>query len=77
MWIRTRALFSTGSLVDEDETDWGDFVFCTDSLESFNRADDGLNTTLRFVSGGAYTVEIDFESFFDMLQNEIVVYGSN
>ena len=76
MWIRTKALFSTGSLVNEDEQEWGDFVFCTDSLESFNESTHG-GTTLRFISGESFTAEIPFEEFFDMLQNEIVVYGSN
>ena len=77
MWIKTKALFLTGSVVNEDEQEWEDFVFCTDALESFNRSDREGGTALRFMSGEAFTVDIDFETFFEMLQSEIVIYGQN
>jgi len=74
MWIRTKALFSTDEILDKSE--WGDFVFCTDSVEAFNGSDLG-GTTLRMISGESWTIEIPFDAFFEMLQSEIVIYGHN
>lgn len=71
--IRTQAIFLRDStLADlgvESGRDTDDFIFDLDKVESVNRAEDGIHSTIQFCSGFRITVLITFEEMLDIIND--------
>lgn len=56
-----------------EHVDWTPFVFFVDSIEAWNKSNEGL-TTIRTKSGDSFTVDIGFRDFknkIDFFTNQI------